>query len=210
MRNKIIIIIAVLVVGGAEFAFGAWMYQTAAVDKMRAAAVEELHSLAVLDEYGPSQQKKIRKIMDKQEPLLLAAEEEHETYLILQKARKKIKKIPTLEEIRDEGVEDLNASVDLDKYREKQQKQIKEILKSKKKKIRKCTSKKQIKKIIADTGDQIKGIKTNAQLTAEEEAERQRELERQRAAAAAAAAAEAKAKAEKEKKEKKESKKKKD
>ena len=102
-----------------------------------------------------------------------------------------------IQKMRDKGVADLNASVNLDDYREAEQAQIQAILEEGAGKIAVTKDQEVIDKVISDAGKQIGELKTDAQYTAEEEeARRQAELERQRreeeerrAAEAAAAAA---------------------
>ena len=110
-----------------------------------------------------------------------------------------------IQKMRDKGVADLNASVNLDDYREAEQAQIQTILEEGAGKIAVTKDQEVIDKVISDAGAQIGKLKTDAQYTAEEEeARRQAELERQRreeeerraaeAAAAAAAAAQSSSK----------------
>ena len=102
--------------------------------------------------------------------------------------------------MQDQGVSDLKAAVNLDDYREAEQKEIGTILENGEETIRQTKDQAEIDKVIKDASDQIGKLKTDAQYTKEEEEEAARlaELERQRqeeeAAAAAAAASKKKSK----------------
>lgn len=195
MKKKVGIVCAILVLAAAGFGFGSWMYKTAAVDKMREAAIHEVNSMVDIDAYGPVQQKKVRKILEESDAQIMEAEDERTVSNIKRDAREELGKIKTLEQLRKGWYKSLKKEVDLDAYRQKQQKEIRAILKDSKKKIYQCERKKETTKIKKDALDRIGKLKTNAELTAEEEAKRQAELARQRAAAEAAAAAAAAEKA---------------
>jgi len=100
-----------------------------------------------------------------------------------------------IEAMQNDGAEKLRASINLDDYREAEQKEINTILDSTESAIRESEDQEEIDSLIDKAADQFADLKTDAQYTKEEEEEaaRQAELERQRqeeeAAAAAAAAA---------------------
>ena len=176
MKKKVAGIILLAVV----LAAGIWSmqaYHTMKIDQMRADGVKTLKASVDLKEYGKKEQKKIRKIMrstDRDEIAVIAAG-----------LGEKIEGIPTIAERQAKGVKSLKKLVSLKDYRDAQQEEIKDIRKAARKKIRKATEKKQIRKIVKDAGEQIALIKTDAQLTAEEEAARLAAIARARAAAAA-------------------------
>jgi hypothetical protein len=99
-----------------------------------------------------------------------------------------------IKEMRDAGIAELKASVNLDDYREAEQKEINAILDEGEKAILATEEEAEVDKVIEDAAGKVSELKTDAQYTKEEEEEaaRQAELERQRqeeeAAAAAAAA----------------------
>lgn len=105
-----------------------------------------------------------------------------------------------IEAMQNDGAEKLRASINLDDYREAEQKEITKILDSTEAAIRESEDQEEIDSLIAKASEDFSEFKTDAQYTKEEEEEaaRQAELERQRqeeeaaAAAAAAAAAEKK------------------
>lgn len=98
--------------------------------------------------------------------------------------------------MQEAGVQALRASVNLEDYREDEQNKLSAILDESEKVIRESREQAAIDAEIEKAKESYKDFKTDAELTAEEEAARQAELERQRkeeeerqAAAAAAAAA---------------------
>lgn len=82
--------------------------------------------------------------------------------------------------MQDAGVEALRASVNLEEYREDEQKSISAILDESEKVIRESDEQAAIDNEIDKAKASFKDFKTDAELTAEEEAARQAELERQR------------------------------
>ena len=83
--------------------------------------------------------------------------------------------------MQDEGVAALRASINLEDYREKEQKSISGILDESEKVIRESREQAAIDTEIDKAKESFKEFKTDAELTAEEEeAARQAELERQR------------------------------
>lgn len=113
-----------------------------------------------------------------------------------------------IQKMQDAGIAALNASVDLDDYREAEQTEVQAILEESTNRIRAAKEQSVIDSICSDAASEISGIKTDAQYKEEEEAARKAELERKRkeeearraeeeAAAAAAAAAQAKKSAKK-------------
>lgn len=99
-----------------------------------------------------------------------------------------------IKKMQEQGVAELKASVNLDDYREAEQKTINTILADGEKAIMATEDEAEVDKIIENATGEVSELKTDAQYTKEEEEEaaRQAELERQRqeeeAAAAAAAA----------------------
>ncbi len=111
-----------------------------------------------------------------------------------------------IEEMREAGVAELQASVNLADYREDEQKQIKDILSETETKIRESEDQEAVDALVKGASAEFSGLKTDAQYTKEEEEERKRqeELERKkkeeeerRAAEEAAAAAASKKKSKK-------------
>lgn len=100
-----------------------------------------------------------------------------------------------INEMREAGLAELEASVDLGDYREAEQKEIEVILEDAEAAILSSGDQAEVDKFVENAVNEISKLKTDAQYTKEEEEEaaRQAELERQRqeeeAAAAAAAAA---------------------
>jgi hypothetical protein len=95
-----------------------------------------------------------------------------------------------IKEMRDAGIAELKASVNLDDYREAEQKEINAILDEGEKAILATEEEAEVDKVIEEASDKVSELKTDAQYTKEEEeAARQAELERQRQAEEAAAAA---------------------
>ena len=100
-----------------------------------------------------------------------------------------------IKEMQEQGVAELKASVNLDDYREAEQKEINAILEDGEKAILATEDEAEVDKVIEEATGKGSELKTDAQYTKEEEEEaaRQAELERKRqeeeAAAAAAAAA---------------------
>ena len=82
--------------------------------------------------------------------------------------------------MQDEGVAALRASINLEDYREDEQKSISGILDESEKIIRESREQAAIDTEIEKARESFKEFKTDAELTAEEEAARQAELERQR------------------------------
>ena len=82
--------------------------------------------------------------------------------------------------MQDEGVAALRASINLEDYREDEQKSISGILDESEKVIRESREQAAIDTEIEKAKESFKEFKTDAELTAEEEAARQAELERQR------------------------------
>lgn len=108
-----------------------------------------------------------------------------------------------IEEMRQAGVAELQASVKLEDYREAEQQQINEIIETAEAEIMKSENQASVDTLIKGATTEFSDLKTDAQYTKEEEEERKRqeELERQRkeeeerlAAEAAAAAAAKKSK----------------
>lgn len=83
-------------------------------------------------------------------------------------------------EMQDAGVQTLRAAVDLDAYRDEEKAAISKILDTKEAAIRECREQEAIDALIAEAPAEYADFKTDAQLTAEEEAARQAELERKR------------------------------
>ena len=82
--------------------------------------------------------------------------------------------------MQDEGVAALRASINLEDYREDEQKSINGILDESEKIIRESREQAAVDTEIEKAKESFKEFKTDAELTAEEEAARQAELERQR------------------------------
>lgn len=184
MKKKVAGIILLAVV----LAAGIWSmqaYHTMKIDQMRADGVKTLKASVDLKEYGKKEQKKIRKIMRGEKAEIMRSTDRDEIAVIAAGLGEKIEGIPTIAERQAKGVKSLKKLVSLKDYRDAQQDEIKDIRKAARKKIRKATEKKQIRKIVKDAGEQIALIKTDAQLTAEEEAARLAAIARARAAAAA-------------------------
>ena len=184
MKKKVAGIILLAVV----LAAGIWSmqaYHTMKIDQMRADGVKTLKASVDLKEYGKKEQKKIRKIMRGEKEEVMRSTDRDEIAVIAAGLGEKIEGIPTIAERQAKGVKSLKKLVSLKDYRDAQQEEIKDIRKAARKKIRKATEKKQIRKIVKDAGEQIALIKTDAQLTAEEEAARLAAIARARAAAAA-------------------------
>ncbi len=184
MKKKVAGIILLAVV----LAAGIWSmqaYHTMKIDQMRADGVKTLKASVDLKEYGKKEQKKIRKIMRGEKEEIMRSTDRDEIAVIAAGLGEKIEGIPTIAERQAKGVKSLKKLVSLKDYRDAQQDEIKDIRKAARKKIRKATEKKQIRKIVKDAGEQIALIKTDAQLTAEEEAARLAAIARARAAAAA-------------------------
>lgn len=184
MKKKVAGIILLAVV----LAAGIWSmqaYHTMKIDQMRADGVKTLKASVDLKEYGKKEQKKIRKIMRGEKEEIMRSTDRDEIAVIAAGLGEKIEGIPTIAERQAKGVKSLKKLVSLKDYRDAQQEEIKDIRKAARKKIRKATEKKQIRKIVKDAGEQIALIKTDAQLTAEEEAARLAAIARARAAAAA-------------------------
>ena len=184
MKKKVAGIILLAVV----LAAGIWSmqaYHTMKIDQMRADGVKTLKASVDLKEYGKKEQKKIRKIMRGEKEEIMRSTDRDEIAVIAAGLGEKIEGIPTIAERQAKGVKSLKKLVSLKDYRDTQQDEIKDIRKAARKKIRKATEKKQIRKIVKDAGEQIALIKTDAQLTAEEEAARLAAIARARAAAAA-------------------------
>ena len=184
MKKKVAGIILLAVV----LAAGIWSmqaYHTMKIDQMRADGVKTLKASVDLKEYGKKEQKKIRKIMRGEKEEIMRSTDRDEIAVIAAGLGEKIEGIPTIAERQAKGVKSLKKLVSLKDYRDAQQEEIKDIRKAARKKSRKATEKKQIRKIVKDAGEQIALIKTDAQLTAEEEAARLAAIARARAAAAA-------------------------
>lgn len=82
--------------------------------------------------------------------------------------------------MQEAGVSTLRSSIDLEAYRDDEKTAISAILDDSEKAIRECKEQEAIDVIIADAKDSFTEFKTDAELTAEEEAARLAELERQR------------------------------
>lgn len=189
MRKKIITVVVLLVVAAAGV-YSMTYYHDMKIDQMRANGVKELRAQVTMKDYGKKEKKKIRKILKADKKEILVATDQVTIQEIIEGVPEQIKDIPTIKQIRRAGQRALNEVVSMDKYRAEEQKEIRDILDDAQDEIDKCTEKGQINEILEDVKADIKDIKTDAQLTAEEEeAARLAELERQRAAAAAAAAA---------------------
>ena len=184
MKKKVagIILLAVVLAAGIS---SMQAYHTMKIDQMRADGVKTLKASVDLKEYGKKEQKKIRKIMRGEKEEIMRSTDRDEIAVIAAGLGEKIEGIPTIAERQAKGVKSLKKLVSLKDYRDAQQDEIKDIRKAARKKIRKATEKKQIRKIVKDAGEQIALIKTDAQLTAEEEAARLAAIARARAAAAA-------------------------
>lgn len=85
-------------------------------------------------------------------------------------------------QMRSDGIAALNATVNLDDYRKKQQKKIKKILTEGEEAINACEKQEEVDKIVEETPEKFKDIKTDAQLTKEEEEEAARKAEEERKA----------------------------
>lgn len=95
-----------------------------------------------------------------------------------------------IDTMREEGVKDLNAVVNLDDYREEQRAEIEKILEADAKKINKSEQQSEIDEIIEAAQNEIAEIKTDEQLDKEEaEAKKKAEEEAAKKAAEEAAAA---------------------
>lgn len=110
-----------------------------------------------------------------------------------------------IKEMQQKGVADLKAVVDLNDYREAEQKEIQAMLDEGEKQILGLREQEEIDNVVRNASEKVKDFKTDAQYTKEEEEEaaRQAELERQRReeeAARQAAAAASKKKSKKKKK----------
>ena len=111
--------------------------------------------------------------------------------------------------MQNEGIAALEASVNIDDYREAEQAQISDIITDTTAKIRETRDANEVKALVEAAASEFAELKTDAQYTAEEEAARKAELERKRkeeearkkaeAEAAAAAAAQARKKSGKKK-----------
>ena len=184
MKKKVACILLLAVV----LAAGIWSmqaYHSMKIDQMRAAGVKTLQASVDLNEYGKKEQKKIRKIMRGEEEEIMRSQDRDEIGEIAAGFGKKIEGIPTIAQRQAKGKKALKKLVSLEDYREAQQEEIKAIRKAARKKIRKATEKKQIRSIVKEAETQMADIKTDAQLTAEEEAARLAAIARARAAAAA-------------------------
>lgn len=171
MKNRIIGIIAAVSVLVAAGIAARVMYHNAQIEKMRIAGVETLRASVELEDYRDEQQKEINKILDKGEQQIMASEEQESVDNIISKASEEVSGIKTDAELDiEEGIETLKSSVSLKDYREEQKKEVKKILDDTEEDIRAASGEKEIKKLNKKAAEKIAEIKTDEQLTAEEQA----------------------------------------
>lgn len=171
MKSKILGIIAAVSVLIATGTTGGIMYRNARIEEMRIAGVEALKSSVVLEEYREEQQAEIEKILDNGERRIMEADEQDAVDKINSKAFAKIAEIKTDAELDiEDGIETLRSSVSLKDYREEQREEVQKIMDDTEKSIRDASGEKEIKKLNKNASAKIAEIKTDAQLTAEEQA----------------------------------------
>lgn len=190
MKKSTAAILAVLLIG----ACCGDVYQSylAEIEAMQNAGAEKLAATVDTGLYRQPEQEKINGILESTEAAIRESKDQAEIDKMIEDAAAEIGEFKTdAEYTTEEGVARLEDSVDLDQYREAEQKEIKKILKSTKAKVLETGDKAEIDKLIKDAKDKFAGFKTDAEYSAEEEAARQ--------AAAAAAAAKKKSKSKKKK-----------
>ncbi len=171
MKDKVFGIIAAVSVLAATGTTGGIMYRNARIEEMRIAGVEALRSSVVLEEYRDEQQAEIEKILDDGEKKIMEVEEQEAVDKINSKAAAEIDGIKTDAELDiDEGIETLRSSVSLKDYREEQREEVQKIMDDTEKSIRDASGEKEINKLNKNASEKIAEIKTDAQLTVEEQA----------------------------------------
>lgn len=171
MKNKIFGIIAAVSVLVAAGITGGIMYHNAQIEKMRIAGVETLRSSVDLEIYREEQQKEVEKILDDGEQKIMECEEQEAVDQVNMEASAAIGEIKTDAELDiEEGIETLRSFVSLKDYRKEQKKEVKKILDDTEKKIRNASGEEEIGKLNKKAAKKISKIKTDAQLTAEEQA----------------------------------------
>ena len=185
-KKAIVIIVAVVLICAG--AFGGWMYHSAQIDKMRNAGVKELHGIVTLDDYREAQQKEINEVLSASEAKINESKDQKAVDEVISDAKKAVAEIKTASQLDiEEGLASLEKSVDLNDYRKAQKKEVTKILDDAKASIEKADDTETIQAVIKDANKKIAKIKTDKQLTAEEE-KAKKEAEARAAAEAAAAA----------------------
>lgn len=187
MNKKMIAAIVALVLAGTGF--GGWKYyENNKIKEMREAGIGELTAAINLDDYREAEQEEINKIIADTEAKINESKDEAEIKSMVSEASDKFTKVKTKSQyVKDEAVKKLNELVNLDDYREAEQKEIKETLTAAEAKVKELDDEAEIDSLINKTAESFAALKTDAQYAEEE------------AAAAAAKAAASKKKSKKKK-----------
>ena len=170
-KTGIIVALVVLLAAGGG---GAWMYHNAQVDKMRAAGIESMKAAVNMADYREEQQQEIEQIFSEGEQKINESSDQETIDKISQETAVEAGKIKTAYELDvEDAVANLRASVSLDDYRDEQKAEVEKILDDTESAIRKTNDSKDIETLSKEAAAQIAEIKTDEQLSAEEEAARQ-------------------------------------
>lgn len=172
MKKSTAAVLAALLIA----ACGADVYQAhlAEIEAMQNEGVAALAQTVDPSLYRQPEQEKIDEILSSTEAAIRESKDQAEIDQMVEKASEEFAGLKTdAEYTEEEGVEKLEASVDLDQYREAEQKEIKKILKETKAAILEAGDKAEIEALIKEASDKFAEFKTDAQYAAEEEAARQ-------------------------------------
>ena len=171
-KKGVAAVIAALLI--AACAGGAWYVHDTKIKDMQNAGVEKLQASVDLSAYREAEQEEINAILGETETAIRDSKDQAEIDSLIEKAVAETAEFKTdAEYAEDEGVAKLKESVDLDKYREAEQIEIKKILDSTETAIHEARDQEEIDALIKDAKDSFKEFKTDEEYAAEEEAARQ-------------------------------------
>ena len=177
MKKKVVILI-ILIAALVAAAATVYAYHDAKTNEMREQALKDIKATVSAEDYRAEQQKEINEIIEEYGLKLENTSDEDEMNAIVKQAEQELQTVKTDEQLRAEEIaamrEKAKATIskiaDPADYRDAGNEVIKTIVNEQSEKIDKCESQKEIDDAVAETEYRISTVKTDAQITAEEQA----------------------------------------
>jgi len=174
MNKKRLGIIIGSVVVAAGCIVGGYFFHNAQIEKAQEESVAQINKLVSLDDYREAEQKDVQAIMDTYDKKVEGTKDKSKMEEYVKSAEKEIGEIKTdaeiTEEVHSQGIEELNGLVNLDDYREAERSEIEGILKDATSDMKKVKTDEEASKIVEEAKENIANYKTDAELTAAEQA----------------------------------------
>ena len=173
MNKKIGIIIGSVIVA-AGCIVGGYFFHNAQIEKAQEESISQINKSVSMDDYREAQQQEVQAIIDSYDKKIHNTKDKSKMEKYVNSAKKEIGEIKTdaeiTEEVQNHGIKELNGIVNLDDYREAQRNEIEGILKDSTDEIKKVKTTEEADKIVKEAKENIANYKTDAELTAAEQA----------------------------------------